>query len=282
MSRADNTVVMVDYKRNAMLNEYGVSCHWWASGATSLHRHNFYEFFTVTEGSAVHELNGGVSGLKKGTVYMIRPDDVHRIIPDEKDGCVHLNLCVTPEKLTALCSALGISLEDLLAADIHGTALSADEQREFMRVAQRLNRLYYSGDPGCAILVCELIMRAVAMIGHKVYFESDDSPEWFYDLLDKINSPEYIDCSAKDVYALAGFSAPMTVEFFKKHTGKTVCAYLREQKMLRACEILQNTDISVLEISNMLGYTSLSHFNRIFSGFAGVTPAAYRKRAKQL
>ena len=51
-------------------------------------------------------------------------------------------------------------------------------------------------------------------------------------------------------------------------------------KINNACDMLKNTDTSILEISNTLGYASLSHFNRVFKEYIGITPALYRKENK--
>lgn len=51
-------------------------------------------------------------------------------------------------------------------------------------------------------------------------------------------------------------------------------------KINNACDMLKNTDTSILEISNTLGYASLSHFNRVFKEYIGITPASYRKENK--
>ena len=47
-------------------------------------------------------------------------------------------------------------------------------------------------------------------------------------------------------------------------------------KCERACILLGTTRLSILEISTALGYDSLSHFNRIFKEYTGVSPGAYR------
>ena len=84
-------------------------------------------------------------------------------------------------------------------------------------------------------------------------------------------------CSAADVYEMSNFSPPVVIEAFKKYTGKTVSAYLRDAKCEYACFLLSGTKMTTLEISMQLGYYSLSHFNRVFKSYSGLSPAAYRR-----
>lgn len=46
----------------------------------------------------------------------------------------------------------------------------------------------------------------------------------------------------------------------------------------RACALLSSTDISILEIARILGYTDSANFSRSFKGTAGLSPQNYRIR----
>ncbi|MGN1328418.1 MAG: AraC family transcriptional regulator [Eubacterium sp.] len=275
--RDDNLVILVDYRNNKSLNRYGVACHWWSSEATSLHCHNFYEFFIVTSGEAVHEINSEHKKLHKGTLQLIQPNDRHMIVSSKSKKCTHINISVTPEKLEKICNAIDISLDELTENAQTVTNLSVSELEYFIKVAERISLLYFNSDEKFRVLICEMIVEAVCILYKNMISSDLDCPKWFTDVLDKIHSPKYCGCSANDVYQLAGFSPPVVIEHFKKYTGKTVVEYLKSIKMNKACDLLKNTDTPIIEISNVLGYASLSHFNRIFKDYLGITPAAYRK-----
>ena len=127
------------------------------------------------------------------------------------------------------------------------------------------------------VLICELVSHAVSLILNKKIFAQFNYPGWFAELIEKIHSAENIAVSVPEVYEMGGFSPPVMIKYFKKYTGKTVKAYLRDMKCERACILLGTTRLSTLEISTALGYDSLSHFNRIFKEYTGVSPGAYRK-----
>lgn len=276
----DNLVVLVDYHNNKSLNKYGIACHWWNSDTTSLHCHNFYEFFIVTSGEAIHEINGEHRKLHKGTLQLIQPKDSHRIISSNSKKCVHINISVTPQKLDSICNAIDISIIELIENAQAVTNLSLSELEYFIKLAERVSLLNFNSDEKFRVLICEMIVEAVCILYKNMISSELDCPQWFTEILDKIHSPKYCDCSANDVYQLAGFSPPVVIEHFKKYTGKTVIEYLKSIKMNKACELLKNTDTPIIEVSNILGYASLSHFNRAFKECLGITPAAYRKSNK--
>ena len=275
----NNSVIMVDYHNNEWLKRYSVSCHWWSSDATSLHRHNFYEFFIVTSGEAYHEINNRTSRLHKGTLRLITPNDAHCIVSCQGNSCTHINLSVTVERLEAICSSLGVNLDEL-CDDIQNINLSVSELEFFIKTAQRVSLMQFNNDDRGVVFISEMLSNAVCIVYNNKLFSHRECPEWFTRTLEKIHSPEYYSCSADDIYRIAGFSAPVVIDRFKRYTGKTVVEYLKMIKINNACDMLKNTETSILEISNILGYASLSHFNRVFKEYIGITPALYRKENK--
>ena len=158
--------------------------------------------------------------------------------------------------------------------------MSLSELEYFIKVAERVSLLNFNSDEKFRVLICEMIVEAVCILYKNMISSGLDCPQWFTEILDKIHSPQYCGSCANDVYKLAGFSPPVVIEHFKKYTGKTVVEYLKSIKMNKACELLKNTDTPIIEISSILGYASLSHFNRVFKEYLGITPAAYRRTKK--
>ena len=126
-------------------------------------------------------------------------------------------------------------------------------------------------------VICSTASDFISIINSSKLTQKIDCPEWFENMLEKIRSPEYMTCSAADVYEMSNFSPPVVIEAFRKYTGKTVSAYLRDTKCEYACLLLSGTKMTTLEISMQLGYYSLSHFNRVFKSYSGFSPAAYRR-----
>ena len=64
---------------------------------------------------------------------------------------------------------------------------------------------------------------------------------------------------------------------FKGVYGTTIHHYLKECRINAAKHLLQESDQSVLEIANAVGYENGSKFTSAFKEATGVTPSAYRK-----
>ena len=65
---------------------------------------------------------------------------------------------------------------------------------------------------------------------------------------------------------------------FKNETGMNLTEYIHYIKISEAKHLLTHTDKSLLIISNYLGYSSQSHFTRMFKKVAGISPMEYREK----
>lgn len=65
---------------------------------------------------------------------------------------------------------------------------------------------------------------------------------------------------------------------FKNQTGINLSDFIRIKKIKEAEELLSRTDKSLVFISNYLGFSSQSHFCKVFKDIKGITPDQYRKK----
>lgn len=64
---------------------------------------------------------------------------------------------------------------------------------------------------------------------------------------------------------------------FKERTGITFSSYVKGRRMEEAKKQLRESDISLAELAQQLGYDSQQYFSRVFKKEVGVTPGRYRK-----
>ncbi len=62
----------------------------------------------------------------------------------------------------------------------------------------------------------------------------------------------------------------------KKQTGKTYTELVQARRLQQAVYLLKNTDMTVADIGNAIGYDNLSYFHRIFKEKYHVSPKHYR------
>lgn len=63
---------------------------------------------------------------------------------------------------------------------------------------------------------------------------------------------------------------------FKAKTGMTPTCYITTLRLRNACNLLKQTDLTVKEISQSVGFSDQMYFTRVFTGHFGVPPKVFR------
>ncbi|BES65209.1 response regulator [Gottschalkiaceae bacterium SANA] len=64
--------------------------------------------------------------------------------------------------------------------------------------------------------------------------------------------------------------------YIKRETGKTFIDYVTQLKIEHAKDLLGNPDITILQISKLLGFSSQHYFSRVFKNQTGFSPLQFR------
>ena len=84
--------------------------------------------------------------------------------------------------------------------------------------------------------------------------------------------------SLNHISAMANMSKNAFCRYFKTRTNKTYFQFLIEVRVENACRLLaKDNELSILEISEIVGFNNISNFNRKFRKIKNTTPSNYRK-----
>ncbi|WP_136480749.1 AraC family transcriptional regulator [Cognatitamlana onchidii] len=78
----------------------------------------------------------------------------------------------------------------------------------------------------------------------------------------------------------ANLSASQFSLLFKRKTGKSPLDYMIQLRIQKACELLDNTNLKIKDISAKVGYHDPYYFSRIFTKITGSCARDYRKHPK--
>jgi len=88
--------------------------------------------------------------------------------------------------------------------------------------------------------------------------------------------------TAADLARACGYSEYYITRRFKTETGYSFTDYVKFAKIERSKNLLENTERSVQEISDQLGFTNRSYFSRVFREIVGCTPAEFRAQQRKM
>lgn len=265
------------YDKEFKNSSSGIDFHWWKQNKTSLHTHDYYEFFLVTKGEMIHTLNGDASIVKERTLFLIHPDDVHQFSPSNEQQSIHINLSLTPYMLNSLCDSLDNDIYHKILRKNFCSRLELDDStyNYIMSLVSKMNMHKNTS-------FINVILKQIAVIIISTLYRNSSNlasyPDWFTRFLNTLRKEEYLNKDVKDIYKLSSYSQPMISRYFKKYTGETLVSYFVKLKLNYACNLLINTNFTVEYIAKVVGYSSLSHFIRIFTKYTGKSPTEYRMK----
>ncbi len=91
-----------------------------------------------------------------------------------------------------------------------------------------------------------------------------------------INSNYAEDLTLEEVSTQLSFDPSYFCRLFKSAVGSTFTEYLNFVRVCKAEKLLSETSDSIIAISEAVGFSSASYFNRIFKRFRNCTPRYYR------
>ena len=103
-------------------------------------------------------------------------------------------------------------------------------------------------------------------------------PAWLNEFVLCISNPKSFGKPMSELVVTTPYSYSRLSTLFKEYVGTTIVDYINEKKMVYAKRLLQTTTLTILQISEMIGYSSLSSFNHLFKKSFGITPSEYRNR----
>ena len=122
----------------------------------------------------------------------------------------------------------------------------------------------------------ELVYTYTREIGKLKQLANDDRliNKIYYYIIHHISEPITTEIIAEEVY----MSRSRLSTLFKKRYHKNLIDYIHEVKIDKAKELLKDRTKSITQISNYLGYSSSSHFTRVFRSIEHVSPREYRSK----
>lgn len=268
----ENTPVLVQYGNM-------LTSHSKVSEQKCLHKHDYYEFVLIEEGNAVHKVNGKLFVVEKGTLALIRPDDIHTFLPHLAARYKMYNVDISVEEFEKISAFLGGQPDILLSSKYPRTIiLSESKLRDFASLLNRLNKMKPDALRGAyaKAIISSVLMELITMDSQVAPL-----PQWLSNLAAELSRPEVLCANPEHLFGETGFSREYICRCFKKFFGITPTQYINEQKILLAANLLINTDTELIEICTLSGFENLGYFHKNFRKYFDMPPGQYRKQFRK-
>ncbi len=246
---------------------------------STLHNHEYYEFFCISKGKGLNVINNVTQLLEPKCLMLIRPNDMHYIRKiDEFDGTFEAYNIPIPKEFIEKEFDSCKELKDfvLTPAVPHRVSITASQLASLSEKAQTLIKLPVSETR--SYLYFKLIQEICAcLLSNPIITEKNDEIR-FSKLLSEFESLEIEDLSYDKMLKISNVSGTALWKIFKKQLNISPSDYIKARRADKAYELLLNTDKSLLDIAMQLGYGSYVQFYRDIKNRFNMTPKEMRKQ----
>ena len=236
-------------------------------------------FLLIQEGNGSIVSRDKSYPMGKGTLCFIGSNKYHYTFPDVPEKYIRSKLFVYSEELEKLSRLLSHNRElyNLLGEGHIAVALLSEyDLQRAEDIFEELNKLktdpaYFQVKSYSAIL--DLTVMLSRSMSEKLPYHFDN----IQIAVEYINHHITEDISIDQVCAACYLSKYHFCRLFKKKIGLTVMEYILKTRIAMAKELLCETNMSVTEISEACGFSSISYFSRTFKSETGVSPLQYKK-----
>lgn len=244
-----------------------------------LHWHEFYEMAFVTGGSGSQKLNGTVSRLVPGTLFLLTPADFHEVYPGEGETLRLYNLIFIDRVLSRETISLVFSSQMTYRAELSG--------EEGASVRQEFDRIWEEAEhprAGSGQIAAGAIERVLIDL-YRACHEDTNPPSSqknrtaegaIRDAMIFIQHHFREPITLEQAAASCNLSPNYFSECFHRRTGVPFQSYLVQTRLDFASSLLRVSDVSITEVCMASGFNTLAHFERMFKRRYHCTPRQFR------
>ena len=228
----------------------------------------------ATQGTATafHTAAGGIG-------FFPCDRDTHTMSITSAGGYKAYSLCIPDDQLRRICTSEGVPPVD----DFHAIPFFRNSLLEasLLRLSTGTAGRQVSEDIGDEIAARQVVLRLCAAVGGR-------PPDWQRDssvftpcimrqIVEQMDATLGCQVSLEEMARNFALSPGHFARKFQQSAGLSLDRFMNNRRIGMACSMLQEGSCPLSRISLDLGFSSQSHFTRLFSRLTGMTPQRFRR-----
>ena len=222
----------------------------------------------VTEGEAVFHTHTGNWKLKQGDIFFAFPS--YKFTLDSQSPFKYLYIAFVGNHISDLLESLGVTRE---LPVIHGHA-------DLLNIW--FDSLSKCNTENLSFMAKGLLYNTFALLKQPVSKETT-SPEDYENIISRIRDSieqnyATADLSLEYFCAIFHYNPKYVSRRFTEIMGISFSDYLTSCRIRHACTMLDETNMSIRDISISVGYRDALYFSKVFKKMMNISPSEYRRQ----
>ncbi len=245
----------------------------------SMHEHDFYEMFCFDMGKGQHLSTFGSSLVQAEQLVCIRPEHAHSFKSTGQERCAFRNVAIRADLVEGFMARHRKLVQHLGLWQGGCEPLRVSFTELQYRAWQQLCMEILPG--GRSSLDAEYFLCSILRIlaGRVPTVIPTDCPEWLREALETMLEEAHLQEGLPALSRLCSRSRGHVARSFRTYFQETPTQWLTRERIRKAQQLLEGTQLPISEIALSCGMENLSHFHHVFKAHHGMAPRAYRKKS---
>ncbi len=254
--------------------EINVGIRLWTSILPTEHTHGFWEIIFLYDGSFINILEGERRQINKYDVCLVKKTNIHSLRPDGNVRPAFYNIAIREEYFEKLANCISPDFFD----NIENNQYKTLHPQVFNEIKKLLDEAFNAPITNQRKKQ-SLFQIAVAKLLTEFAVKPERTEKSLVNqVISLMSSPNNMQLTVKEIADQLAFSVEHITRLFKKEALGSPNQIFTQIKLHYACELLSTTDYKTLTISEMVGFSNVNYFNKLFKKHIGVSPMVYHKK----
>lgn len=251
--------------------------------AADSHWHDDIELIAVISGQMLYNVNGRIITLNEGEGIIINAKQFHYGFSENKTECDFICILFHPMLLCATNKFEKEYLLPILNSDMSYLHLSpnVEWQSNILKYIQNIcERNNIKSAPlhiqGLLYMLWNEVVSHTELAKTSVS-NTDHRLTILKNMIAYIHENYNQKITLENIAAAGRISKRTSQNLFLEYQNKTPIEFLTDYRLRKGIELMKTTDMTILEISLAVGFSSASYFAETFKIVFGKTPTQYRK-----
>lgn len=257
------------------------------------HKHDFIEIVFIANGSCIHKYHNSEITLIPGDVFIVTPHEEHWYAINSKT--VIYNCLFYPEalgddwiKVKEISSLYNfLVVEPFYRVETNHQEILHLQPQEVSYMEQVLKSMmeeqgnrytgYQLAKKANLIMVLTFLGRLWEKQFHTSLHSYNGKREMLAEALKHIEQNISDELKIGDLATRVYLSPHYFRKLFREVTGLTPIEYINKIRISKAAQLLSAQNLSVAEVSEIVGINDVNYFSRLFKAVTGCSPSDFRK-----
>ena len=265
-------------KNKSTLIQFEHSASQISASMPNMHMHNKWELYFLISGQRRYFMGHSIYDISPGNVVIVPSMQLHRTVFLGNKGFDRYVIYFPQEYIHQFIALVGCEGSDILN---NGGCFQLPRnivwqiQKSFKQLEQEFSTADQWTQPSASQILGSILL-SIMRHGKQKDTCQDKTANHIQTVARYISEHYASQMTLEDAAQVAHMEKTYFSKQFKALTGFGFLEYLTQTRIRAAEQLLTETDLSIVDIAELAGFSSSNYFGDVFRRYNGISPTAYR------